>query len=442
MSKIRLYTFGGYSEIGKSMSAIETENGIVIVDMGGNMDELIDYQTSHPNITVQDTNELISRNIIPNDSEFFKEKGKNVVAIVISHGHLDHAWATPFLAHKYKAPIICTPFTAEILKKLNKDFKGERLNLKIVPTGGLINIKGIQIKLVPITHSIPQASLVLIKSQNKNILYACDWKFDLHPLISSPVDFAELKRLGNLGIDVLISETTRIEEKGSTFSESVAENMIEDALIKSKDSKNIFFTTFSSHIARLRSVIKIGRKLGRKILVIGRSIDEYFSAAINSGVVERRELAEVIKEDRFVKKAMKRLKEGGFLVIGTGHQGEPGSFMSKLAINHYSYALSKYDTVIFSSQTIPTKVNIANRSMLQNAIMDSGAKIYDNVHVSGHGSREDHKKMLELIRPKIYIPAHGGIEKQVEGIKLAQELNYKLNSNTFLIGDNVNFDIE
>lgn len=437
MKKVTLRTFGGYSEIGKSMSAIEIGDDIVIVDMGGNMDKLVDYQVENPNIRIDDTEVLIDDDIIANDREFFKEFGNRVKAIVISHGHLDHAWAVPFLARKYNVPIIGTPYTVEIISNLNQSFKGKNLKLKKINAGSEIQVGKIKIKLLPITHSIPQSSLVLIENEDTRVLYACDWKFDLNPTLLRPVDFDMLANLGNKGIDVLISETTRIEEPGSTFSESIAYTMLEDAMIRSKDSKNIFFTTFASHIARIRNAIKIARRYRRKVVAAGRSLAMYFNAAIGTGIVRREELVDVVVEKKEINAMLRRAKdEGGFFIVATGNQGEPGSFLSKLAIDALNYRLSKEDTIIFSSQAIPTEVNMANRGMLQKAIQEKGAKIIDNVHVSGHASYEDHKKMLSLLKPKIYIPAHGGMKKQLVGIKLAEELGYKLNNNTYLIGDN------
>lgn len=443
MAKINLHTFGGYAEIGKSMSAIKIGEDIILIDMGGNMDKLVDFQTENPDIKVEDTDVLIDNDIIPNDREFFKEYGKNVRAIVISHGHLDHAWAVPFLARKYNVPIIGTPFTIEVIRNLNYSFHGRDLKLKKLNAGSEIKLGNIKIKLLPITHSIPQASLVYLQSQDAKVLYACDWKFDLNPLLGNAVNYDMLKQVGENGLDLLISETTRIDEPGSTFSESIAYSMIEDSMAKNKESKNIFFTTFASHIARIRSAIRIARRYKRRVVAAGRSLQMYFDAAIRTGIVRREELTEVLMEKKEINEMLRNARDhGNYFIIGTGNQGEPGSFLSKLAIDALHYKLSPEDLVIFSSQAIPTEVNLANRSMLQRTISEKGTKIMDNVHVSGHASYEDHKKMLSLLKPKVYIPAHGGMQKQLIGIKLAEELGYKLNNNVFLIGDNVDLNLD
>ncbi|MCL5009641.1 MAG: ribonuclease J, partial [Candidatus Parvarchaeota archaeon] len=220
-----------------------------------------------------------------------------------------------------------------------------------------------------------------------------------------------------------------------TFSESVVRTMLEDVIKKSLSNKTIFVTTFSSHIARIKNIIEISRKLNRQVLIFGRSMSMYISAAIDTKIIEKSKFPEVITRRVKVNEILRyvRGKPGKYVIICTGHQGEKGAFLDKLVTGQYEYKLGNDDAVIFSSRVIPTSLNIANRSMLQVALERLNVNIADNIHVSGHGSKNDYKLMLKMFRPKHLIPSHGGMDKISVAIDLAKDMGYELNKTSHIL---------
>ena len=442
---IKVKAFGGYSKIGKSMTAIDVDGEIILTDMGADIEKLVNFEEDKNDITINDLTSLIDNSVIPDDRDFLMKEGKKVKAIVLTHGHLDHIWAVPFLSQKYKCPVIATPFAIKIIENLMKNFKVRSLNLVQLNTGTPYKISdNIKLELVNITHSIPNSSMIALHTKHGVIIYANDWKFDNTPTLGKKPDYEKLEELRKEGIFLLISDSTNADVDGYTFSESIVKTMLEDIIKKSLDNKTIFISTFSSHIARIKNIVEISRKMNRSVMIFGRSMDMYTKAAMSTNVINKGTLPEVATRRDLINSMLKHVAErpGKYVVICTGHQGERGAFLDKLVTGQYQYRLSSEDGVIFSSRTIPTPLNEANKNMLKSALESLNVNVADNIHVSGHASKNDHKLLIKMLMPKHIIPSHGGIEKLSANIELAREFGYELNKNSHILLDGQEITLE
>ncbi len=435
---IKIAAFGGYSKIGKSMTIIDVDGEMVITDMGADIERLVDYEDDKSYISLKDTEALAQNGVIPDDREFFRKHGKEVKAIVLTHGHLDHIWAAPFLAAKYHCPIIATQFTTKVLEHLMRNVKQH--NLRILTLNPRIKYrlsKDISIEFVHMTHSIPNTAISVVHTKYGAVMYANDWKLDETPTLGKRPDYERLEEISKEGIHSLILDSTNVDQDGYTFSESIVRTMLEDVIKKTLSNKTIFITTFSSHIARIKNIVEISKKLGRQVMIFGRSMEMYLKAAADTKIIEKGKFPDVaVKRDR-INEFLKYVRDrpGKYVIICTGHQGEKGAFLDKLTTGQYDYKLGSDDAVIFSSRVIPTALNIANRNMLQKALDDLNVNVADNIHVSGHASRNEHKLLLKMLRPKHYIPSHGGLDKISSGIEMGKELGYELNKSSHILLD-------
>ena len=193
-------------------------------------------------------------------------------------------------------------------------------------------------------------------------------------------------------------------------------------------------TTFSSHIARLKSITEFGKRLGREVVFLGRSLNKYVTAANNVGKCPFMKDIRIFTFRNQLEKALKRInkEKGKYLIVCTGHQGEPGSILERISRNQLPLRLSPDDHVIFSSKTIPTPINELNREQLERKLKKFKVRIFDNVHTSGHGGREDLRELIKLTNPEHVIPSHGDLKKTTAGARLAEELGYKMNRTVHL----------
>jgi ribonuclease J len=203
-------------------------------------------------------------------------------------------------------------------------------------------------------------------------------------------------------------------------------------------------TTFSSHIARLTTLVDIAKKMKRRPVLLGRSMFEYVTAAENIGLCKISKKADLVhprKTRSFLKKIESEGREKYFLIM-TGHQGEPNSMMDRISRDEANFKILPGDIVIFCSETIPAPVNVANRSLLMKNLKHRGARIFDEIHVSGHAAREDMREFLRMIKPENYVPCHGGLSKLSSAVELATSLGYTLGKDVHLLQDGQELDIK
>ncbi len=420
---------GGYEEVGRNMTAIRVGKDIVVLDMGVRLDRIQIHEETE--MEKMHSLDLIQMGAIPDDKVMNNVDG-NVVGIVCSHGHLDHIGAVPKLAHRYKAPIFGTPFTAELIKQeIESERKFDVANkVHAVKCGEITELtRNVSIELIRVQHSIIDCAFVAVHTPSGVILYACDFKIDRTPVIGEVPDFKRLKQIGRDGVLAMITESTNVGRSGKTPSEAVARDLVWDALLGTEETESgVIVTTFSSHIARLKSIIDAAEKMNRIPVLLGSSMERYFGTALKMGYVQKPDNMRIFGYRKSINKEFKRIMEDGkhkYLPIVTGHQGEPDAILGRVASGEVDYKLESGDKIIFSANVIPNQLNQANRYALETKLKMKGARIYDNVHVSGHAYKEDHWELLRMVKPEHVIPAHGTLEMHSAYAEMAEDTGYE-----------------
>lgn len=443
---IRIMPIGGYNEFGRNMTAVNVDGEVVIFDMGLDVEKYVSLSGDDDKLKLG-RNYLIKDKVIPDDSIISAWK-KNVKAIVIGHGHLDHLGAVPFLEKSYDAPIICTAYTGEILKAIARDDNHTFRN-RIVTIGSNESYHlsdDLAIEFVNMTHSIPDTVMATLKTKYGTIVYANDFKLDDNPILGKKPNYAKIEKLGNGNVIALIIDGTGASVEQKTPSEAVAKEMLKDILLsKGFHFRTIIVTTFSSHIARLKSIVEFAKKMNRKPVFMGRSMCKYIDAAENVELVEFTKEAEMIRFKSAIKKflrdVMRDRTHDRYLFICTGHQGEPDSVLGKIASGGIHFDISSSDAIVFSCRVIPTKTNIDNRQELERQLSLTKAMMFRDVHVSGHASRDDQRVLIEMLKPKNVIPAHGSMKMTEDLVKLCESLGYRKGKDVHHIHDGLLLEI-
>jgi len=431
---IEIRTIGGYGEFGRNCTAIKVDNEVILIDLGIHLENYINLtEDDEENKTVQ---ELIWAKAVP-DIDLLKDWKDKIVAIVPTHAHLDHVGAIPYLANEFNAPIYSTPFTNAVIRSIITDKKFAVYNpLKVVELNSRHKISNnFEVEFINITHSTPDSTMVVVHTKYGSVVYANDFKIDRTPTLGEESNLERLKEIKEEGnIIALIIESLYADLEGKTPSEQEAKEMLEKLLFEKEDKQGIIVSTFSSHISRLKAIVEIGKKMGRKIIFLGRSLCRYIDAAEECGIVDFGD----IERRRYGKEIKKRLKsltheKEDYLIVCTGHQGERRAVLSRMAHNELDFRFNSDDVVIFSCTVIPTKENEENREILEDELKRKSVEIYKDVHASGHGSRDDLKEVIDLLKAKFVIPAHGNLEKEENLARASEELGYKLGKTVFVL---------
>lgn len=428
--EIEIATVGGYDEVGRQMTAVRAGEDVVIFDMGLNLSKVL----IHDNVETERMHslDLIDMGAIPDDRVMSDLEG-DVKAIVPTHGHLDHIGAISKLAHRYNAPVIATPYTIELVKQLieSEDKFGVENDLIKMPAGGTTNIgSGLELEFVNVTHSVIDAINPVLHTPEGAIVYGLDKRIDYTPTLGDPIDMQRFKEIGREGVLCYIEDCTNANQKGRTPSERLARTHVKDVLHSMEDwDGGIVATTFSSHIARVTSLVEFAQSIDRQPVLLGRSMEKY------SGTAERLDFVEFPADlgmyghrksvDRTFTRIMKDGKEK-YLPVITGHQGEPRAMLTRMARGETPYELDDGDKVIFSARVIPEPTNEGQRYQAEQLLRMQGARIYDEVHVSGHLRQEGLYEMLQTLQPQNVIPAHQDIEGYSGYVELAREEGYTL----------------
>jgi len=382
---MEIMTIGGYNEVGKNMTAVKVQDEIVVFDMGLYLPSILKFQEEGDPRDLG-KKELIKIGAIPDDAQIEKESSK-VKAVILGHAHLDHIGALPSMILNYSCPVIGTPYTIGILKTLLNDRKIDIDNrLKVLNVNTLFKISNkLTVEFVNITHSTIQTSIVILHTPEGKVVYTNDFKLDNHPVIGKKPDYEKLKSLGDGSVKVLILDSLNSTFQMKTPSEKVAREMLKDVVLGvNTENKAIVVTTFSSHIARLRSIIDFGKHLNRKIVFLGRSLEKYVGTAENLKLVSFKDQVEIIGFREKVKEKLKRIMKNKdkYLIVCTGNQGEPDAVLARMARRDLPWKFDSGDIVIFSCRTIPTAETIANRDELEKNLRKSGVRVFKDIHVS------------------------------------------------------------
>ncbi len=435
---VEVIAIGGYEEVGKNMSAVKVGEDVVIFDMGIHLDRVHIHEDT--DMARMHSLDLIERGIIPDDT-LMKDVDGKVRAIVFTHGHLDHIGAVGKLAHRYEAPIIGTPYTMGLIERTIKSERKFKVTnpLQVLNPGEKIQISpDITLEFVRTTHSIPHTVNAAIHTSEGIIMYANDFKFDNHQMISDPPDYHRLRELGRKGVLALIVETTRMteEKQVKTYSEKVARIALQDVMEQALTEKEgMLITTFSSHIERIQAICNIAKQSDRQILLLGRSMERFGSIAESMGLLNLPSTASLYGSPKAVNRALARAEEKreDYLLVTTGHQGEPDALLPRIANGKTNFRVRRGDNVVISAPIIPAPMNVANRNIMERRLKTSGARIFPNLHVSGHAGREDHRDYIRMLDPMHIIPSHGDLEMLAAYTEMAEEEGYKMGNNIHIL---------
>ncbi len=432
VAMIEIIPVGGFREVGKNCTAVKVDDEVIILDMGLHLQNYITYTQDEEEVDVS-YEKLREIEAVP-DISVISEWMPMVKAICVSHAHLDHIGAIPFLASHFKCPIHGSPYSIEVVKILAED-KGVKLHNKLVAheINSKFKISGaIEIEFIGITHSVVQTIMIVIHTKYGALVYVNDFKLDNQPTLGHKTNLGRIAELKN--VKVMIIDSLYAGRPIKTPSESVAKELLREVMVSTNSkSKAMIISTFSSHLARLKSIIEFSRQLKRKPVFLGRSLEKYVRAGENIGIIEFSKEAKIIKYRQEVQKFLKNCKRPeDYVFIVTGHQGEPKSVLARMIFNNYFHFKTE-DIVIFSCTIIPVPGTIENREKMESELRKKRVRIFRDIHVSGHGAREDARDLINLIKPKNIIPAHSEIKTAEQFLELAEELGYRENKNVFIV---------
>ncbi len=413
--KLKIMVMGGNEEVGRNMTILEYEKDIIIVDMGVSFPE-----EDMPGIDL----------VIPN-IEYLKGKEKNIRGIVITHGHLDHIGAIPYLAPRIGNPTIYgTPLTLGIIKKREEEFKDiAPLNLKSVKTSDVLHLGVFRVTFFAVSHNIPASVGLIIDTPLGKIVHSGDFKLDFDgPKINMP-EVDKIANLGNQNVLALMSDSTNASQPGHQISESEIEtNLFE--IIKNVPGRAII-GTFSSLLNRLQQVFEACEKLNKKILIDGYSMKTNVEIAHQLGYLSYK------KDLLITDKQLREYPANRIVICCTGAQGEDKAVLMRIVNKEHRFLkIEKGDTVIFSSSVIPGNERAVQR--LKDNLYRQGADVIHyqmmDIHAGGHAKKEDLKLMINFVKPKYFIPIEGNHSFLHLHSKIAQECGMKIEN--IFIADN------
>lgn len=386
--KIRITPLGGLGEIGGNISVFETNKDAIIVDIG----------MSFPDGTMHGVDIIIP------DFDYVRKIKDKIRGIVITHAHEDHIGAVPYFFKEFQFPIYATPLALGMISNKFEEhgLKAERKWFRPVEKRRVYEIGEFDIEWIHITHSIIDASALAIKTKAGTIIHTGDFKIDQTPIDGYPADLGRLAHYGEEGVLCLLSDSTNSYKEGYTKSESSVGPTFDQIFARTKG--RVIMSTFSSNIHRVYQAITYGLKYGRKVCVIGRSMERNLYTTMELGY---------IKLDRKIfidADEVSKYKDNEVLIVTTGSQGETMSALYRMATDEHKFIKIKpTDQVIISAKAIPG--NEASVSAVLDYLLKAGAKVayqeFSEIHVSGHASIEEQKLMLTLTKPKFFLPVHG-----------------------------------
>lgn len=402
--KLLFIPLGGTNEIGINVNLYHINGKWIMVDLGcGFADE-----------------QLPGVDLVVADISFIEEHKEDLLGLIITHSHEDHLGAVQFLWESIGCPIYTTEYTKNFLAAKLEEYSFEtKMKIHSVKTGDKVDIGPFNVEFVQLAHSAPEMQALMIRTSAGNIFHTGDWKFDNDPVIGTAADDELLANLGKEKVLALVCDSTNVFNKGHSGSEGDVRKNLVDIVAGCKGM--VIIASFASNLARLDTLIHAGQAAGRKVVLTGRSLHRVLAAAQASGYLN--DIQPLVDE-----RNMGQYKRKDLLVIATGCQGEPMAATAKIAHDsHMSVKAAKGDTVIFSSRVIPG--NEKKIFALFNKFVKKGVEVITekdhHVHVSGHPSIEELKKMYQLIKPEICVPVHGEPVHIHEQAKLAKKEGIK-----------------
>ena len=386
-NNLKVSFLGGIGEIGKNMTVLEYGNDIVVIDCG----------------VMFPSTDMLGIDLVVPDITYLVENQSKIRGFVVTHGHEDHIGSVPYVVNEIKAPIYASKMTCGLIKKKMEEHKKVEYKTIAVKAKQKITLGCFEIQFIHVNHAIPGAFALAIKTPVGMVVHTGDYKIDLTPVYDEKFDLHSFAELGSKGVLLYMSDSTNAEREGYSLSERVVAKTLDKLFIENKE-KRLVVAAFASNVDRMQEVMNLAEKHGRKVVLTGRSMVNVTDVATQIGEmsVNKNNIIEVEK--------MKNYKDSEILILSTGSQGEPNSALSRMAAGEFKgIEIGENDCIIFSSSPIPGNEKSINNVI--NRLIMLGAKVIYNeleqVHASGHACKEEQKLMLNLIKPKYFIPVHG-----------------------------------
>jgi len=386
-NNLKVMFLGGIGEIGKNMTVLEYGKDIVVIDCG----------VMFPSL------DMLGIDLVVPDITYLVENKEKIRGFVVTHGHEDHIGSVPYVVNEIKAPIYASKMTCGLIKKKMEEHKKVEYKTVAVKPKQKITLGCFEIEFIHVNHAIPGAFALAIKTPVGMVVHTGDYKIDLTPVYDEKFDFHSFARLGEQGVLLYMADSTNAEREGHSLSERVVGKTLEKLFIENKERRMVV-AAFASNVDRMQEVMNLAEKYNRRVVLTGRSMVNVTDVATQIGEmkINKNNIIEVEK--------MKNFKDSEILILSTGSQGEPNSALSRMASGEFKgIEIGENDTIIFSSSPIPGNEKSINNSI--NKLITLGAKVIYNeleqVHASGHACKDEQKLMLNLVRPKYFIPVHG-----------------------------------
>lgn len=411
--KLQIIPLGGLGEIGKNMTVFRYDDDIIVLDAGLSFPE----------------DDLLGIDLVIPDFTYLIENKDKVRAVVLTHGHEDHIGSLSYLLKQINVPVYGARLTLGLVEGRLKENHVANYNLVPINPGDQIDIGSLKVGFIRVSHSIPDAMGIYFKTPIGTVIHTGDFKIDQTPVDGKMIDIHKFAELGDQGVLVLLSDSTNAERPGFTESEKTVGVALDDEFRAAKG--RIIMATFASNVLRVQQAVNSAVKYGRKVAVLGRSMINVVSIAMDLGYLEIPEGTLIDAEE------INRYPSNKVLILTTGSQGEPMSGLSRMATsNHRTVSIYPDDTVVISASPIPGNEKSVGKTI--DSLLRLGAHVVyektSGIHVSGHASREEVKLILNLVRPKFFIPVHGEYRMLKQHGKIAETLGVP--HENILIGEN------
>ena len=403
LGELKIYPIGGLNEIGKNMTVLEYKGKLLIIDCGMSFPE----------------DDMYGIDVVIPDFSFVEKNAKNVLGLVITHGHEDHIGGIPYLLKKINVPVFGTAITIGLIENKLKEH-GIKGDTHVFKAGDILRLGEFTVETIHTTHSVADAVCLYISTPAATLFHTGDFKVDYTPIDGKPIDLQKYAEIGERGVDILLSDSTNATRQGFTRSEQHVGEALDGIFRNAKG--RIVIATFSSNVNRIQKIIELAAKYGRKFSVSGKSMEKVVTLAQELGYIN-------VPKDSFIELTMaESIPDSKMVILTTGSQGEPMSALARMASDeHRSVKLKKGDTVILSSTPVPgnekSVSNVVNKlyekdvNVIYNEILD--------IHVSGHACQEELKLVHALIKPRFFMPVHGETRHLAVHAELAQSLGMK-----------------
>ena len=399
---VKIVFLGGVGEIGKNMTAIECGGDIIIIDAGA----------------IFPTEETPGFDLVVPDITYLLENSRKIRGLILTHGHEDHIGGVPYLLNELKIPVIGTKLTLALVDNKLREHRINDVTMRVVEPGQNLKLGCFNVRFVNVNHSIAGSLALAVGTPQGVIFHSGDFKIDLTPVAGSPIDLRAVSDIGASGVLLYMGESTNIERAGYTMSETVVSATLE-RLFSENARRRIIIATFASNVHRLQQIFELAVKYRRKVALSGRSMLNVVDAAEKIGEL-------TIPSDVLVDVSrIKNMRDSEIVIVSTGSQGEPMSALTRMANgDNPAVTVGENDTVIISASPIPGNEKFIYR-VIDNLYRKGADVVYEslqNVHVSGHACREEHKIIHGLLKPKYFIPVHGEYRHLKKHAQLAEEL--------------------